>query len=250
MDQSVARVIRDTPCDCITLKLGVNVQTTAALSLRTLRPAVIGFIQTVRDGHPDTPIVVVSPILCRPSEAKAPVGAPQFLSMPQFREQIRDAVGALQRRGDQRLFYRDGLELLGKAETRLLYDGVHPRAEGHRLMGRRLAELEFGPAGRLLPGRFDPASPPEGDPRADLPAARLAGAYLAEVPGSGRSRIKVASNLEGVVAHSDRPDWPPAILDIRGDMVFLRSSPGTWGKVEEGGAVRFNNGIVWTRSQR
>ena len=31
---------------------------------RAFTPAVHGFLDTIREGHPDTPLLVVSPILC------------------------------------------------------------------------------------------------------------------------------------------------------------------------------------------
>merc|ERR1712242_130915 len=34
LDQAVARVIRDTKCDCITLKVGINIQAAAAMTER------------------------------------------------------------------------------------------------------------------------------------------------------------------------------------------------------------------------
>ena len=64
LDPFVARAIRDQPADVITLKLGINVVNHDAIHLRAFAPAVHGFLDTVRDGHPTTPLVVVSPLLC------------------------------------------------------------------------------------------------------------------------------------------------------------------------------------------
>ncbi|TCC25020.1 SGNH/GDSL hydrolase family protein [Kribbella speibonae] len=60
----IARTIRDTPADLISLKLGINIVNSDGLRLRSFTPAVHGFLDTIRDGHPDTPLLVVSPILC------------------------------------------------------------------------------------------------------------------------------------------------------------------------------------------
>ncbi len=60
----VARTIRDLPADLISIKLGINVVNSDSLRLRTFIPAVNGFLDTIRDGHPTTPILVISPILC------------------------------------------------------------------------------------------------------------------------------------------------------------------------------------------
>lgn len=60
----IARTIRDTPADLISLKLGINIVNSDGLRLRSFTPAVHGFLDTIRDGHPDTPLLIVSPILC------------------------------------------------------------------------------------------------------------------------------------------------------------------------------------------
>ncbi|HEX2316853.1 MAG TPA: SGNH/GDSL hydrolase family protein, partial [Thermomonospora sp.] len=64
LDPFVARTIRDTPADLISLKIGINIANSDAMRLRVFEPAVHGFLDTVREGHPDTPLLVVSPILC------------------------------------------------------------------------------------------------------------------------------------------------------------------------------------------
>ena len=64
LDPFTARVIRDTPADVISLKLGINLVNADLMRLRAFGPAVHGFLDTIRDGHPDTPLLVVSPIHC------------------------------------------------------------------------------------------------------------------------------------------------------------------------------------------
>jgi hypothetical protein len=61
----VARTIRDTPAGLISLKLGINIVNTDSLRLRSFTPAVHGFLDTIRDGHPDTPLLVISPSSAR-----------------------------------------------------------------------------------------------------------------------------------------------------------------------------------------
>jgi GDSL-like Lipase/Acylhydrolase family len=72
LDPFVARTIRDLPADLISLKLGVNPVLKSALKARTFVPAVHGFLDTVRDGHPDTPLLVVSPVFCPRLESADP----------------------------------------------------------------------------------------------------------------------------------------------------------------------------------
>ncbi|MBS2536294.1 lipase, partial [Catenulispora sp. NF23] len=63
LDPFTARAIRDTAADLISIKIGINVVNTDAMRLRAFTPAVHGFLDTVREGHPTTPLLVVSPLL-------------------------------------------------------------------------------------------------------------------------------------------------------------------------------------------
>lgn len=64
VDPFTARVIRDTPADVISVKLGINVVNGDVMRRRAFEPAVHGFLDTIRDGHPSTPVLLVSPIHC------------------------------------------------------------------------------------------------------------------------------------------------------------------------------------------
>src|SRR5690606_11273724 len=66
MDPPIARLIRDTPADLISLCLGINVQATGSHTARSLLPAVMGFVETVLDGHPEVPVLAISPLAVRP----------------------------------------------------------------------------------------------------------------------------------------------------------------------------------------
>lgn len=244
LDQAVARVIRDAACDCLVLKVGINIQTMSAFTARTFRPSLLGFIQTVRDGHPKTPIVVVSPIWYGPLEEKSPIGAPGFMSLQQVRESICEAVNTLQLLGDSLLFYRNGLDLLSNSDARLLYDDLHPGPEGNILMGQRFADFEFGDRGRLLPGRFSAKHASFSLPEAA--SKELQGGYLVDMPGESRSSIMLQPRDGKLVAFSQRPDWPPQPVHVRAPFVFLPSCPGVWGKIE-GQSISFSNGATWTR---
>ena len=95
-------------------------------------------------------------------------------TLVEHRAALADIVGVLRDRGDANIHYRDGLELFGPADEPMLPDLLHPNGDGcapppptstppfpsergalvaDELMGRRFAQLEFGPAGRLVPGR-------------------------------------------------------------------------------------------------
>ena len=136
LDPLVARAIRDQPADAINLKLGINMM--ASHNKRTFIPAAIGFIATIRDGHPTTPIVVTSPIFSRPRETANPA----FAAMPtafqhghaftlvEHREALSDLVQVLRARGDHNIHYRSGLELFGEADEPMLPDLLHPNGDG------------------------------------------------------------------------------------------------------------------------
>ncbi|SER23668.1 SGNH/GDSL hydrolase family protein [Microlunatus flavus] len=170
IDPFLARVIRDTTADVISVKLGINVVNLDSMRLRAFVPAVHGFLDTIRDGHPDTPLLLVSPIFCGIHEATPGPGAvdPATLGTDQVKfiatgdpaevaagkltlEVIRRELASLveRRSADPHLHYLDGFELYGPADAEALPlpDGLHPGPEAHVRMGERFARLAFGEGG-------------------------------------------------------------------------------------------------------
>ncbi|HVV36401.1 MAG TPA: SGNH/GDSL hydrolase family protein [Acidimicrobiales bacterium] len=163
LDQFTARTMRDTSADLISLKCGINPVNGDTLRLRTFGPALHGFLDTVRDGHPDTPLLVVSPILCPAHEhapgptdstdgkarsAASPVAAEQgALTLTQIRKIIASVVKARRDAGDTNLHYLDGRALFDEADLDDLPDGLHPNGDGYIRMGERFAKLAFGDGG-------------------------------------------------------------------------------------------------------
>ncbi len=147
-DPLVARMIRDQPADCISLKLGINVQGGGTFTERSFAASVQGFVETVRDGHPRVPLSIVSPIL---SPEREDIAGPGGLTLRRIREILEDLVDTRRKRGDTRLAYLSGLELFGEADLEHLPDGLHPNDAGNERIGRRFAELQFGPDGPLRP---------------------------------------------------------------------------------------------------
>jgi len=138
LEPMVARMIRELPADFISVCAGINIMGGSTLSARTFAPALIGFLQIVREKHPDTPILVISPIYCRPREtAENKVG----FTLPLMRREISDVVRLLQDFGDRNLYYLDGLQLFGPEYAGHLPDELHPDAEGYRIMASRFLEL-------------------------------------------------------------------------------------------------------------
>ena len=78
LDPFTARALRDTPADLISVKIGINLVNADLMRLRAFTPAVHGFLDTIREGHPTTPLLVVSPILCPIHEDTPGPSAPDF----------------------------------------------------------------------------------------------------------------------------------------------------------------------------
>lgn len=138
LDPFVARTIRDEPADLITLKLGTNALGTGSFNARTFGPAVHGFLDTVREGHPRTPVVVISPIHCadrRLAEGGTAPGEGR-LTLDAIRRTLREVVAA-RSADDPRLLHLDGRRLLGPDDAARLADGLHPDDAGYRLIARR-----------------------------------------------------------------------------------------------------------------
>ena len=165
VDQFAARTIRDLPADRISLKLGINVINGDTMRARAFSSAVHGFLDTVRDGHPDTPILVISPIVC-PAAESAPgptvLGDDGLISVPdsdalldpgmldvgrlsvgRIRELLAEIVEQRRAVGDDTLHYLDGRELFGEADVADLTDGLHPNGAGYERMGERFAGHPF-----------------------------------------------------------------------------------------------------------
>ncbi|WP_444964008.1 GDSL-type esterase/lipase family protein [Nocardiopsis sp. M1B1] len=171
LDPFTARAMRDTPADLISLKIGINLVNADLMRLRAFGPAVHGFLDTLREGHPGTPLLVVSPILC-PIHEDTPgpcafdpdslrTGELRFratgdpgeraagkLTLTVIREELERIVR--QRTAeDPNLHYLDGRELYGEADNAELPlpDELHPDAATHRRIGERFAERVFGAGG-------------------------------------------------------------------------------------------------------
>lgn len=142
LDPFVARAIRDEPAACISLKVGINIAGAETLKHRTFGPAVHGFLDTVRDGHPDAPILLVSPVYCRNLEESPPALPEGSLSLARMRELLEEIALARAAAGE-RIHYLDGLRLFGEADADDLRDGVHPTPEGYLRIGGRFVDAVF-----------------------------------------------------------------------------------------------------------
>jgi hypothetical protein len=152
LEQFSARTIRDLPADMISLKLGINVVNGANHTARTFGPAVHGFIDTIREAKPETPILVISPVCCPahennpgPSETSPEgtvMGQPFSrhswigeLTLRGIREILSDLVD-VRAETDPNIYYLDGLTLFGHADAPTMPDGIHPDAAGYRVIAK------------------------------------------------------------------------------------------------------------------
>lgn len=160
LDQALARTIRDLPADVISAKIGINVVNGDTMRERTFVPAVHGFLDTIRDGHPSTPLLVISPIVCPVAEEhpgptitgrdgvlrvfdRALELSQGALSLARIRELLGVVVEKRRAAGDEHLHLMDGRELFGPDDLDDLPDGLHPNAAGYRTMGERFARAAF-----------------------------------------------------------------------------------------------------------
>lgn len=171
LDPFVARVIRDSPADLLSVKMGINIVNADLMRRRAFAPALHGFLDTIRDGHPDAPLLLITPLHCPIHEdtpgpgafdlAALARGVTRFratgdpaevaagrLTLTVVREDIervfRDRAAT-----DPQLFLLSGLDLYGPGDagTHPLPDALHPDAATHRLIGERFAAAVFGAGG-------------------------------------------------------------------------------------------------------
>ncbi|MEV8240379.1 GDSL-type esterase/lipase family protein [Microbacterium testaceum] len=166
-DPFVARTIRDHPADAISIEIGINVVNGDLMRRRAFGPILHGVLDTIREGHPTTPLMVLGPIPCpslesMPGPTVIDPTTGQAASAGNVRELDRGAMslGTVRqvlhevlssRSDDPFLFALDGRELLPETEIGDLDDGLHPNAAAYERMGRRFADHAFAPGGPFSP---------------------------------------------------------------------------------------------------
>ena len=137
-----AEQIATLPADVISIAHGTNMHTRIPFSAAQFREGLRAFLTIVRQGHPQTPIVVCSMIL-RPDAESTPnrLGA----TMADLRFEMEDLVTSLRQGGDGALSLVQGLPLLSADQ---IPDGVHPDDSGHAV----LAEAFGGAVAAAVPG--------------------------------------------------------------------------------------------------
>lgn len=165
LDPFVARTIAAQPADILTLELGVNIVNADSMRRRTFIPALHGFMDLIREGHPHVPIVVLTPIACPalestpgPTKKRADGryhGSPReiadgdgTLTLGIVRSLIRDVTES-RSHTDRLLWGTDGRTLFGDADVALLWDGLHPSQAGYDLVSHRFIDSTRDPSSGL-----------------------------------------------------------------------------------------------------
>jgi GDSL-like Lipase/Acylhydrolase family len=139
-----ARLMRDLPAALLSLHTGTNIYYYGSLSRDTLQSALIGFVQIMREKHPVTPLLVISPTF-GPRYERNP--GPTKLTHRLIRQELKSACEWLIDRGDRNLHYINGLDLLGPDDADLLLEPaeatqrIHFSVTAHDLVAKRLMGL-------------------------------------------------------------------------------------------------------------
>lgn len=123
-----AEEIADLDAEVITIAHGTNCWTRIPFSTGMFSEGLTAFLDIVRQGHSDTPIVAISPIT-RPDAESTPnrLGVSLTDLRAVFETVVRDRITA----GDTHLTLVEGFPIV---DPSLLDDGIHPGDAGHQAM--------------------------------------------------------------------------------------------------------------------
>ncbi len=131
MEPLIAKQISELRFDYISLCLGINCYGGGVYSPRSFQQMALGFISRIRERHPDTPVLVISPIYS-PERETIKINN---LSLQDMRHELETGVALWQQHtNDQNIHYLSGLEIFGKNSAHLLPDGLHPDGDGMYVM--------------------------------------------------------------------------------------------------------------------
>jgi len=121
--------------EVISIAYGTNCWTRTPHSRGQFREGLLAFLAIVRQGHPQTPIVVASPVVRPDAELTANrLGA----TLGDLRAEVEDVVTRLMEGGDSALHLVRGLPLLTADQ---LPDGIHPGDAGHAVLAEAIGDV-------------------------------------------------------------------------------------------------------------
>ncbi|WP_426403232.1 GDSL-type esterase/lipase family protein [Streptomyces sp. R-07] len=124
--------------EVITLAFGTNCWSRVPATADWLYATVRAFVGLVRRGHPDTPLLIVSPVLRPEAEhTRNALGA----TLTELRRAMERAGRCLSSEGDRHLLVLSGRPLLGPEH---LADGLHPNDAGHARLAAAVTETLRG----------------------------------------------------------------------------------------------------------
>ena len=127
-----AEHVAELDADVISITHGTNCWKRTPHSGGMFREGLVAFLDVIRQGHPDAPVVVASPVI-RPDAEETPnrLGA----TLRDLRRAMEDVVRERISAGDPHLSLVPGGELITEAQ---LADGIHPNDDGHRVLAAAL----------------------------------------------------------------------------------------------------------------
>ena len=138
LDIQIGRMMRDLPADYISICAGINIYGSGSLNARTFGPNLIGFVQLLREKHPQTPLALISPIYSFDRETTPNVTG---WTLQNYRDAVAEAAQTLQAFGDKNIIYVNGLDLFNEDLGHLMPDDLHPDAEGYKTMGANFLKV-------------------------------------------------------------------------------------------------------------
>jgi lysophospholipase L1-like esterase len=123
--------------DVITVSYGASCWSRVPHSLAMVESGLDGFLDVLRQGHPKTPIIVISPVI-RPDGDEEPnrLGA----TLDDIRHAIESVTRLRIREGDVNLALLPGA---GVVDERHLVDGIYPGDEGHKRIAAAVGKYLF-----------------------------------------------------------------------------------------------------------
>lgn len=136
-----AEELAELDADVISISHGTNCWTRTPHSVELFTAGLRAFFDIVRQGHPDTPVVAVSPIT-RPDAEATPnrLGATLTDLRAAFEAVVAERIAA----GDGVLTLLEGFPLVSVDQ---LADGIHPGDEGHAAMAAAIGPVVAGTLG-------------------------------------------------------------------------------------------------------